>query len=258
MLRLPARIRRYLEPMVRVSTVLERLRDLPVANPRAVLGEHPVLVLAPHPDDESLGCGGLIAEHHARGHDVHVMVLTDGSGSHPHSREYPAARLAALRMQETREAIAALGLPEDRIDFLGLPDGHAPLNGRQLKEAAGRVAAYAHSRGVRAICTTLPHDPHLDHQAAYRVGQLAAREVGARLLGYPVWTWTLPPTGWLPDTPLRGARLDITRHLAAKRRAIACHRSQFTDLIRDDPSGFRMTPAFLAIFDWPFEVFIDA
>jgi len=81
--------------------------------------------------------------------------------------------------------------------------------------------------------------------------------VGARLLGYPVWTWSLPPTGWLPDAPLRGARLDITRHLAAKRSAIACHRSQLTDLIQDDPSGFRLSPAFMAIFEWPFEVFIN-
>jgi LmbE family N-acetylglucosaminyl deacetylase len=141
MLHLPARIRRYLQPMVRVSTVLQALRDLPVEDSRAVLGEEPLLVLAPHPDDESLCCGGLIAEHHARGHDVHVMVLTDGTGSHPHSREYPPARLAALRMQEAREAISALGLPEDRIEFLGLRDGHAPLSGKELNDAAARVAA---------------------------------------------------------------------------------------------------------------------
>jgi len=243
--------------MVRVSNVLAALRDLPVTDSQAVLGDEPLLVVAPHPDDESLGCGGLIAEHHARGHDVYVMVLTDGTASHPRSREYPATRLAALRMQEARDAIAALGLAEDRIDFLGLRDGHAPLSGQLLQDAAARVAAYARARGIRVICTTCPYDPHPDHQAAYRLGRLVAQQVGARLLAYPVWTWTLPPTGWLPDTPLRGARLDITRHLEAKQRAIACHRSQLTDLIRDDPNGFRLTPAFMAIFDWPFEVLIN-
>jgi len=258
MLHLPARLRRYLRPMVRAGAVLDALRDLPVADSGTVLGAEPVLVLAPHPDDESLGCGGLMAEHYARGHDVHVMVLTDGAGSHPRSREYPPARLVALRMAEARAAIAALGLPEDRIDFLGLPDGHAPLNGRRLKEAASRVAAHAISRGVRTICTTSPHDPHRDHRAAYRLGQLVAREVGARLLLYPVWTWTLPPTAWVSKMRVRGARLDIARHVTAKRRSIACHRSQITDLIRDDPTGFRMSPEFLAIFDWPFEVFVDA
>jgi LmbE family N-acetylglucosaminyl deacetylase len=154
MLRLPARFRRFLQPMVRVSTVLEALRDLPVADPRTIVGEQSLLVLAPHPDDESLGCGGLIAEHHARGHDVHVMVLTDGTGSHPRSREYPATRLASLRMEEARAAMVALGLPEDRIDFLGLPDGHVSLNGRPFNDAAARIARYARSHDVRAICTT--------------------------------------------------------------------------------------------------------
>ena len=50
MLRLPARIRRYLQPMVRVSTVLQTLHDLPLADSRAVLGGEPLLVLAPHPE----------------------------------------------------------------------------------------------------------------------------------------------------------------------------------------------------------------
>ena len=258
-LHVPACVGRFLQPMVRASTVLEAMRDLPVTDSRTLLGEAPVLVLAPHPDDESLGCGGLIAGHHADGHDAHVMVLTDGAASHPRSREYPPARLAALRKQEARAAIVALGLPVDRIDFLELPDGRSPLNGKHLRDAATRVAAHALSHRVRTICTTLPHDPHHDHRAAYRLGQLVARTIGARLLLYPVWTWTLPPTAWLPDTPaVHGARLDITGHLAAKRRAIACHRSQITDLIRDDPTGFRMSPEFLAIFDWPFEVFVDA
>jgi LmbE family N-acetylglucosaminyl deacetylase len=254
---LPGSIRRYVQPMMRVGNVLATLRGLPVKDSRAVFGDEAVLVLAPHPDDESLGCGGLIAEHHARGHDVYVIVLTDGTGSHIHSREYPASRLAALRMREARDAIAALGLPDDRIDFLGLRDGHAPRGGRELHDAVARISAYALSRDVRVICATWTHDPHPDHQAAYRIGHLAALNIGARLLGYPVWTWTLPATGWLPATPLRGTRLDITRYLAAKRRAIACHRSQTTDLIHDDPAGFRLAPDFMAMFDWPFEVFIN-
>ena len=86
------------------------LRSLPVADYDAMTGAEPVLVLAPHADDESCGCGGLIAEACARGREIAVTVLTDGTGSHPHSRAYPAPRLRALREAEAREAVAALGL----------------------------------------------------------------------------------------------------------------------------------------------------
>ena len=255
---LPSHLLRHLRPMVRASDMLDGLRRLPLTDLSKLLGDRPVLVLAPHADDESLGCGGLIAECRARGQDVRVLVLTDGTRSHPRSREYPRARLAALRMDEARAAVAQLGLAADRIDFLGLPDGKAPLRSRRLRTVAGQIADHARAHAVGTICTTWPHDPHRDHLAAYRLGQLAANEVGAKLLCYPVWGWTLPPTAWLPAMQIGGARLDIARHLPAKRRAIACHRSQVSDLIRDDPTGFRTSAEFLAIFDQPFEVFITS
>lgn len=255
---MPSRLLRYFLLMVRATDVLDGLRRLPLTDLKKLVGERPVLVLAPHPDDESLGCGGLIAECRARGQDVRVLVLTDGSASHPHSREYPPARLVGLRMDEARAAVAELGLPADGIDFLGLPDGRAPVHATRLHTVAARIAAYARAHAIGTICTSWPHDPHHDHLAAYRLGRLAAREIGAKLLCYPVWGWTLPATAWLPAARVSGWRVDITRHLPAKRRAIACHRSQVTDLIRDDPAGFRTAPEFLAIFDQPFEVFIES
>jgi LmbE family N-acetylglucosaminyl deacetylase len=233
------------------------MRTLPVVALPDLLGERPLLVIAPHPDDETLGCGGLIAECQARGHPVYVLVLTDGSGSHPRSQAYPGPRLAALREREAREATATLGLPDDRIWFLGLPDGKAPLSGRRLRSVVADVAAHARLRGVGTICATWRHDPHRDHRAAYRVGRLAARAIGARLLCYPVWGWTVPATERLPATPVSGWRIEITRHLDLKQKAIACHRSQTTDLIPDDPTAFRLSPEFLSIFTGQFEVFIE-
>jgi LmbE family N-acetylglucosaminyl deacetylase len=256
-LSLAGSLRRYL-PMARAGEVLAALSDLPFVFPHDLLNDQPVLVLAPHPDDESLGCGGLIADCQARGQSVHVLVLTDGSRSHPNSREYDAPRLAQLRREEARAAVAALGLPGDSISFLGLADGRAPMRGRLLRAAVARVAAQAKARSVGTICTTWQHDPHHDHRAAYRIGQLAAREVAANLLCYPVWGWTLPSTVWLATKTVSGGRVDISRHLSAKQRAIACYRSQTTDLIRDDPTGFRLTPEFLTFFTRPFEVLITA
>ena len=256
-MRIPGRLRRYLVPSVRAGVLLQAMRGLPVAGLRDLLGDSPVLVLAPHPDDESLGCGGLIAQCHAQAVPVYVLVLTDGSGSHPQSRRYPKERLAALRAEEARSAMAALGLPQGHVEFLGLPDGGAPLHGRRLRATAARIAAYARARDVGTICTTWQHDPHHDHLAAYRLGQLAARETGAKLLCYPVWGWTVPEHAWLPATQVRGVRLDVRDQLADKQKAIACYRSQTTDLVGDDPSGFRLSDAVLANFSMPFEVFTE-
>src|SRR5580704_16937481 len=89
MLHLPARLRRYIQPMMQAGAVMEAWRDLPLLDPSDLMGAQPLLVLAPHPDDESLGCGGLIADCQARGQPVYVLILTDGAGSHRNSREYP-------------------------------------------------------------------------------------------------------------------------------------------------------------------------
>ena len=258
MLRIPGRLQRFVRPMVQAGEVIDKLQNLPLTDCRTLLRESPVLVLAPHPDDESLGCGGLFAACVEHGLPAYAAFLTDGAASHPHSREYPRERLAKLREAEARSALASLGVEDDRIEFLRLRDGEAPTRGRSFDLVTERLASFARSRGVRTICATWQHDPHPDHRAAWRVGRRVARTLDARLLCYPIWGWTIPPNTWLPATRIAGARLDITRYLAAKQRAIACHRSQSTDLISDDPTGFRLSDAMVALFERPFEVFCES
>ena len=237
--------------------VLAQMAALPFAGLDDIISPGPALLLAPHPDDETLGCGGLIAESCALGRELHVLVITDGTGSHAGSRAWPAERLRALREREALQAVGALGLAADRIGFLGLRDTAAPHEGAALDHAVSRIAAHATERDARTVLTTWRHDPHGDHVAVSLMGDAVARAIGARLLHYPVWGWTLPAGHLLPDAPIRGWRLDITHHLPAKRRAIAAHRSQTTDLIDDDPSGFRLPDEFLALFTRPFEVFLS-
>ena len=105
---------------MRADVYLAAARTLPLADLHTVtLGC--ALVLAPHPDDESLGCGGLIAAACAGGQPPIVVVLTDGAGSHPNSRAYPPDRLRTTREAETLAALACLGLLEDRVVFLRTP-----------------------------------------------------------------------------------------------------------------------------------------
>jgi hypothetical protein len=86
----------------------------------------------------------------------------------------------------------------------------------------------------------------------------AARQTGARLLSYPVWGWTLPADSKLPGPLPNGVRLDIARHLTAKRAAIAAHRSQHGLMITDAPDGFRLPASLLSTFDVPYEVFLSS
>src|ERR1700710_724852 len=79
-------------------------------------------VVAAHPDDESLGAGGLIASAARAGWSVDVIVATDGDASHPNSPTHDPAVLAQIRRREVVAAVAVLA-PEATLTFLALPDG---------------------------------------------------------------------------------------------------------------------------------------
>jgi LmbE family N-acetylglucosaminyl deacetylase len=85
-----------------------------------------VLVVAPHPDDESLGCGGLIATLAWKGAAFRFVFVTDGGASHRHSQSWPRPRLAARREAEATEALRRLGVGAETRLFLGLADAAMP------------------------------------------------------------------------------------------------------------------------------------
>ena len=113
---------------------------LPAAGLTEWIGDGGVVIVAPHPDDESLGCGALIAEAVGAGRPVRIVFLSDGTGSHPNSRRYPAARLRALREGEAQAAAAALGLAPAHIEFLRLPDRAVPSSGAEAERACAAIA----------------------------------------------------------------------------------------------------------------------
>lgn len=244
---------------MRAGEWLRRAReDLPIASvPATMLGDaSSLLVLAPHPDDESLGCGALIAACAAEGRPVHVVVVSDGRFSHPGSLKFPADRLAALRAEELRSAVAALGLDGGRdVTFLGLQDCAVPGGGQALDDACAAIQR-AHPTAPGAVLSPWRHDPHRDHQATAGIADaLSGGWPDTRFLSYVVWGWVFvePVPGFAPgDEPSpsgnpSGWRFEATPWLAAKRRAIEAHRSQTTALIDDDPGGFRLTPEALAL-----------
>lgn len=242
---------------MRADAFLAAAEALPFAEPGAIAGSG-VVVVAPHPDDESLGCGGLIAAARARRLPVRLVVLSDGTGSHPNSPTYPPDRLRHLRETETLLAAGALGLAPGDVSFLRLPDRFVPSEGAEADLAADAIARIAGACGAGTIAVTWRHDPHGDHAAAAAIARSACRRrPPLRLLEYPVWGWSLPAGTEVGEAP-RGHRLDISAHLDAKLAAIAAHRSQTSGLIDDDPAGFRLDEGMLTRFARPFEIFLEA
>ena len=238
------------------ATALARVRALPEAHLGGVLQGRPALVVAPHPDDESLGCGGLIAEAARLGEAIHIAVVTDGAGSHAESHTHRPERLRQLRQEETLEAAAVLGVPPARVSFLEVPDGRAPQRGSAARATGQGLAALARDIGAGTVFTSWDYDSHPDHVATHRYAAVAAREARTALFSYPVWAWMLPGRTLMPNLRWSGFSLDIGPHVAAKRAAVLKHRSQTTPLIADDPSGFTLSNAQLATMITPKEFFI--
>lgn len=243
--------------MTRVADLLAGFRALAAADIHTLLGGAKPLILAPHPDDESLGCGGLIAAACAAGQPPIIVVLTDGAASHPGSRQFPPPRLGAVRESEAREAVSRLGLPPGNLVFLRYADTELPSCGPAFDAACADIAKIASAAGCTVLVAPWHGDPHCDHQAAARIAAAVATRGRLRLLSYPVWGWLRAGADHVSECRRGGFRLGIKDHLSAKQHAIAAHVSQYGALITDSPAGFQLPAALLAIFEAPFEVFIE-
>ncbi len=233
--------------------VIASWEQLPFGTREQILGGARPLILAPHPDDESLGCGGLIAGCCGQGKPPLVVILTDGAASHPGSAQYPPARLAALRAAEAYAAVAQLGLGREHLRFLHQPDTALAVT----EAAVAQLVAWAQEGNCGVIVGPWQADPHCDHEAGALLARSVASRTGCRLLAYPVWGWLLAGDTWLPHRVSAGWRLPIAEHLEAKGAAIRAHASQYGDLVPDSPEGFRLPEALLRIACRPYEVFLE-
>jgi LmbE family N-acetylglucosaminyl deacetylase len=214
----------------------------------------PALVFSPHPDDESLGCGGTILKKKKAGATVKLVHVSDGGGS---TTLMPRDQLTAMRKQESRNAGQVLGV--DDIYFLDLPDGHL---GEHMPEAVERVTAILRHESPEEIFVPYIREPMrqaADHVAVTNIVLTALRRQSSPVTvwEYPVWFWLhwpwvgfsqnappLKPKHILKNSLLAqfGARafldlkhkVDIADVLLHKRRAIGEHKSQ-TEKLVDDP-----------------------
>ncbi|MCU1448279.1 MAG: uncharacterized protein JWP02_449 [Acidimicrobiales bacterium] len=167
-----------------------------------------VLVVAPHPDDEALGCGGAVLVHVAAGDRVSGVFLTSGEQG---LATYPVDEARRVREEEARMAAAVLGF--SAIEFLRLPDGSLSDDPDAI---AGSVKS--HLAGVDLVYVPHPGDDHDDHRAAARavVEAVAAAGDPVEVLGYELWTPVAHPD----------RIVDISEHMDRKLESVRCYSSQ--------------------------------
>lgn len=197
-------------PIVKEEAWLPVIASLPVWQPPACR----TVVIAPHPDDETLGAGGLIASLRQRGCEVTVIAVTDGENC------YPGEDLGPVRPAEQAAALAQLGVDEQHVQRLHLPDSGLGQCEEALYSALlKRVPAKAH------LVAPWTGDFHPDHEVCGRVALRLARSQGLMLTSYFFWTWHRGTPELLVNLPL--VKLPLTLGLqAAKRQALLCHASQ--------------------------------
>ncbi|WAL40564.1 PIG-L family deacetylase [Brevibacterium sp. BRM-1] len=211
-----------------------------------------VVVLAAHPDDETLGAAGLIATAVAAGCDVEVIVASLGEASHPDSPTHSPRELARVREAELHAAAECLGVEPAHVSVLGMPDGgiaareeelvHAVVE--RLGEAAGTLLAAPYS-----------HDGHPDHEAVGRAGRVAALRCDAELVEYPIWLYHAQAPDALHWADVRALPLGAQAR-AAKRAALAAHASQVAPLSDAPGDEAILQPGMLAHFDRDTEWFV--
>jgi LmbE family N-acetylglucosaminyl deacetylase len=177
-----------------------------------------ILVIAPHPDDESIGCGGALRLHAEQGDHVAVVYLTSGELG---LKKLPREQAWAIREAEARKAAKILGLAEPV--FLRCPDW---VLGDHVETAANGLSESLKSERPEIIYFPHPLEWHPDHKAASPIVWSAIEQSGVAptaVRGYEIWT----PLAEYDEVK------NIDAVMAIKLRAIRAHKSQLAQLPYD-------------------------
>ena len=216
----------------------------------------PLLVIAPHADDETLGCGATILRARRSGRRVVVVIVSDGSQS-VRSATITPRELADLRIAEATAAVAALGVGREEIVFLGFPDTQLTENQQAVADVLRR-----HIDELRPAEIYAPYgiDGHRDHRAvaAALTSLIDAGAVGCPVYEYPLWFWPRRAVEHLamPAALRRLRKVSTAGLLGPKRQAMDAYRSQ-SENFTGEPGAWYLTETTLGDFFQPEELFFQ-
>jgi len=189
-----------------------------------------VLVVAAHPDDEVLGCGGTISRMGAEGHAVHVLILAEGVTSRDVARDASgrSAQIAALAAQAKRAnetlggaSLQLLGFPDNRMDGVALLD--------LVKVVEDAIARHA----PRIVLTHGSGDVNIDHQQVHDAVVTACRPTPGQAVKELLFFEVPSSTEWRPPSSrpsfAPNCYVDISAHLAQKLAALQAYAGELRE-----------------------------
>jgi len=168
-----------------------------------------ILVLAPHPDDDVIGCGGILDIYQKKGAKITIAYMTDGRKGNP---KYDEDALVVQRREEARKATAVIGI--DKLMFLENRDAELSSTPKAVKE----LRDILHEVKPEAVFLPFLLDNHQDHRATNDILIKSSLKYKAPLTcyGYEIWTPIAMPNFFV----------NITDQIEVKRQAIEQHHSQ--------------------------------
>jgi len=206
------------------------------------LDKKSMIVFAPHPDDETFGCGGTIAKRLSEGYVVLIVVLTDGryafSALFGIDAEPTSDELKEIRKAEVRRATEILGVSDKNLLFLDYEDGTLDKNFNEVK---GKIIEILAKNTPEEVYYTYVKDIHIDHRITRLLVRDSVRDLG---LGTRKYQYSIvrkyarvgPAIDKLFDLFRHNMiRVDISKFLSLKEAALKEFKSEVTTISRKQP-----------------------
>lgn len=227
---------------------------LPLLAQKPIMSNKRTLIIAPHPDDETFGCGGLITQKIQNGANVSILFLTNGEKS---LQSVPEAELKQMRRESAINAAKLLGVSKRNIHWMDLPDGAiSRLGTPAFDDARDNLLKIIQTLEVEEVYATHYLDGWSDHIAAYELALEALKKSGQEIDLYLYWVWVWYYLGIKQIVSLPWNKiflLPIHSVFDKKQKALEVYFDAKTPA--GEPYMGNLPKMFLKAFEWPYEVF---